>query len=257
MDPLTDYYRSAQAHNTVLVDGKGPERVSLPFAERVRPQDLIFAVSTRGEIQAATGMCSGPWTGESEELAVVRSVVFVSGWYLVVRDLVIGSGEHEVTACWQFSPGRVEMDIETLGVRCVDARGPGLVLIPLVGPRSVEIEQFTGASDPPRGWISLNGTDVPAPHLRYHVSCPLPVSLFWSLLPVSGAASAGFKASRRDREDHGTTLEIRFPDGKVDLLSFDLVSGESLGSKKDAMRCGLSLERLDKNGSRLLSDTLE
>jgi hypothetical protein len=256
-DPLTDYYRSAQAHNTVLIDGKGPQRVSLPFTERVRAQDLVFAVSARGEIQAATGMSTGPWTDENAELAVVRSAVFVSGSYWVVRDLVIGSGEHEVTACWQFSPGRIEMDIETLGVRCVDARGPGFVLIPLVGPRPIEIEQFTGASDPPRGWISLNGTDIPAPHLRYHVSCPLPVSLFWALLPVSRAAWAGFKASRRDREDDGTTLEMRFPDGKVDLLSFDSVSGESLGSKKDAMRCGLSLERLDKNGSRLLSDTLE
>ncbi len=256
-DPLTDYYRSAEAHNTVLIDGKGPERVSLPFTERVRPQDLVFAVSARGEIQAATGMCTGPWTDESAELAVVRSVVFVSGSYWVVWDLVIGSGEHAVAACWQFSPGRIELEIETLGVRCVDARGPGLVLIPLVGPLPLEIEEFTGASDPPRGWISLNGTDVPAPHLRYHVSCPLPVSLFWALLPVSGAASAGFRASRRDREDNGTTLEIRFPDGKVDLLSFDPVSGESLGSRRDTMRCGLSLERLDKNGSRLLSVTVE
>jgi hypothetical protein len=255
-DPFTEHYRSAEAHNTVLIDGRGPERAALPFEERIRAQDSVFSASPLGEIQAITGICSGPRSDEHGDSALVRSVVFVSGLYWVVRDLVMGSGEHEVTACWQFSPGRTEMDLDTFGVRCVDARGPGFALIPLAGARTLEIERFTGASDPPRGWVSLTGTDVPATCLRYNVSCSLPAVLFWALLPVSRRTRTGFRASRRDEEDQGTTLEIELPDGTRDLLSFDPPPEARIPPSKDAMWCGISLERLDKAGTPLAAVSL-
>ena len=42
-DVLSDYYRSAGAHNTVLVDGCGPDRATTPFPLRDRRDVTVNA----------------------------------------------------------------------------------------------------------------------------------------------------------------------------------------------------------------------
>ena len=44
--PLTDHYRSASAHNMILIDGHGPERAGLSFLERTRCAGEDFSWSS-------------------------------------------------------------------------------------------------------------------------------------------------------------------------------------------------------------------
>lgn len=224
-DVLTDHYRSPEAHSMVLVGGRGLERSALPFGQRVRPAGGDFAWERRGRIEVASGVQAGLWPGcrdgTTAAIAVTRTVVFVDSQYWVVRDMVLGDGPREVSVSWQFAPGRVEIDVKSLVVRCVDERGARFELIPLEGPSPLGAELATGMLFPPRGWVSLGGMDLPATQVRFTAAANLPFCLIWALLPYAGGESSGVRASLRHATDGRATVEIAFGTGHKDRLVFD------------------------------------
>lgn len=245
---MTDYYRSAAAHNVILIDGKGPQRSALPYREKTRSARSSFFYSGNEALEVATGVCSGPWPHIDGELDLVTTIIFVRPEYWIVRDLIVGEGIREVTGCRQFFPGRVEIDIETLAARCTDARGPGFELIPLVGSLSLEIEQFTGAMGPPRGWVSIDGSDFPGTAFRYNVKGTLPLCLIWILLPFSGRPFSGLQATRVDEEAGETSLEIRSTDGRLDLFTLVRPTKEDILASGDRVHGRIRLKRSHRDG---------
>src|SRR5271157_604755 len=218
-DKLTQYYRSPAAHSQILIDGKGPDRSALAFQERIRKAGPEFSCWNNASLDVATGICHGPWDGVSDRYVLTRTVVFVKPHYWIIRDLVEGEGEHEISACWQFFPGRVEVDIKTLTARCEDARGPRFELVPLSGSDGADVEISTGMLSPPRGWVSLNGSDVPGTSCIYLVKATLPVTLVWLLLPVDKGPASGVQSTRRDSAEGEVHLEIQFPEGRTDMIT--------------------------------------
>ncbi|MCA1959987.1 MAG: heparinase II/III family protein [Desulfomonile sp.] len=243
-DPLTDHYRSPEAHSMLLVDGRGPERWISPFRDRVKPARGQFSWKRCGSIEIASGMasfqahCTVP--DSADTLSVARTVVFVDGRYWVVRDLVLGGGTHEVTCCWQFAPGRVEIDVKSLVVTCMDARGARFRLMPLAGPHVLGVELATGMLSPPRGWVSLGGADIPAPGLRFIADAPLPCCLVWVLMPCSGGGDSEVHAARTDAADGRVAVEIARETGSTERIilgapsRLDAISG-ALGALDDVI----------------------
>ncbi|MGB6068663.1 MAG: alginate lyase family protein [Desulfomonilaceae bacterium] len=217
-DKLTQYYRSSAAHNVILIDNCGPDRSTLRFREKVRGAGPDFSSWSDESLDVVTGVCRGPWEGVRDKYVLTRTVVFVKPDYWIVRDVIEGSGEHEISACWQFYPGRVEVDIKTLAARCVDARGPGFELMPLLADNRADIEISTGLLSPPRGWVSLNGSDVPATSCIYRMKTFLPITLIWLLLPFDKGSVSGIQAIRRDTDLGEVILEIQFQEERSDLI---------------------------------------
>ncbi len=232
-DKLTQYYRSSAAHSQILIDGKGPDRSTLAFQERIRKAGPELSCWSDASLDVSTGICRGPWDGVSDKYVLIRTVVFVKPHYWIIRDLAEGEGEHELSACWQFFPGRVEVDIKTLTARCEDARGPGFEVLPLLGSNRADVEISTGLLSPPRGWVSLNGSDVPGTSCIYLVKATLPVTLVWLLLPVDKGTVSRVKAIRRDSAEGEVDLEIQFPEGRTDMITLgkERVEGKSLRSR--------------------------
>lgn len=218
-DPLTDCYRSTGSHNSILIDGKGASRTSLSFSRRTRPAGEDFSWSASGPLEIASGLYRGPWEKDELPVTVLRTILFVCGEYWIVRDFVAGSGDHDVTTCWQFFPGRVEIDIETYALRFVDTRGPRFELWPVPGNKAPEIEIFTGATHPPRGWVSIEGADYPATNCRYNFRTGLPFTMMWLLLPSRGRSISGIKQNFEIQDDETHALEIQFPQGHTDFIS--------------------------------------
>jgi len=137
--PLTGYYRSAVAHNMILIDRKGPERLRLAFQERVRSAggslgfhhetldinpDLSLESSLLSQkkglecsIDTLTGVCKDYLDERGARITVTRTVSFWAHEYWIIQDSVRGHGKHTVTVCWQFSPGEVEIDPSTFVIR--------------------------------------------------------------------------------------------------------------------------------------------
>lgn len=219
--PMTDYYRSYAAHNVILIDGHGPDRSGMAFHNTIRPPGEDFHWLCQDDLEVATGICRGPWRHTtSGESFLGRTVAFVRREYWVIRDVITGDGSHEITACWQFFPGLVDVDIKTHAAVCVDARGPGFQLVPLAGRQDVHMEILTGSLCPPRGWVSMNGTDLQATACRYSVRAVLPMTMIWVLVPFSGRSQSGITVQRTDGERGDIVVEIALQDGSRDILTF-------------------------------------
>lgn len=183
--PMTDGYRSASAHNMLLLDGRGPIRSGLGIPERIRSSRNQLIWINRGDICGMTGICRNYRDDSGAVFHITRSVLFVDARYWVIRDTAMGAGLHTLTACWQFFPGNVEMDAKTRIIRSIDHPGKGLVLIPYAGFHHAEVASFTGCRNPYAGWTSIDGKDTPACHFRFSVRGMLPITLDWILCPVS------------------------------------------------------------------------
>jgi len=145
-------------------------------------------------------------------------VVFIRPHYWIVRDFVQGSGNPEITVCWQFAPGRVEVENKTLSALFLDYRGASLQVLPLLGHLAARVEMHTGLLHPPRGWVSMNGADLPATTCLYSVNSPLPETLIWLLIPFSGRPDSGITVTRHDQDDSSVILEVSFRQGGTDWV---------------------------------------
>lgn len=217
-DTLTDHYRSAAAHTMVLVDGVGPGRSTREFHERISPAGQDFTSTSTESVDMVTGTCRGSW-GPGTELTAMRTAIFIKPRYWLILDRISGTGGHELTWCWQFFPGRVEVDRNDLALRCVDLRGPGFEVIPLRDREGMEIDLQAGSLSPCRGWVSMGGRDVPAFTCRYAISASLPHKQAWVLMPHSRGQVSGVHASLKEEEDGTLTFEVSFPEGSTDLIT--------------------------------------
>jgi hypothetical protein len=91
------------------------------------------------------------------------------------------------------------------------------------------VEISTGLLSPARGWVSLNGSDVPGTNCIYLVKATLPVTLVWLLLPVDKGTISGVRATRRDSAEGEVDLEIQFPEGRTDMITLGKERVEAKG----------------------------
>ncbi len=240
---LTEHYRSAAAHNTILINGKGVDQTRVGFQERVKSAGKKLHWTRRAGLEIVSGVCTGPWAGTDEECIVVRTVLFVDNHYWLVRDMVSGTGNLEVTACWQFVPGQVEINHKTCVARFIDARGPGLLVVPLTGTLPYQVEMATGLTIPPRGWISSHGTDLPATSLRYAADISTSATLAWLLIPVFGKTADSINASRRD-EDDTVRVEVAFENKFTDRISWQSQENDSRDPHRAMSHEGIRFSRI-------------
>ncbi len=183
---LTDYYRSAAAHNMPLPDGAAPDYASLNFSQRVKPPGEKLSWSLAGPLEMAAGVFDGPWEPGLSGVALSRTVICARQEYWIVRDMISGQGRHQVRVGWQFAPGKLVMPEHQRFLDYLDRHNLlRLRLIPITVSAKPAIEILEGSLEPPGGWVSRGGQDYPAPQARYTWDAELPCSLVWVLLPIS------------------------------------------------------------------------
>ena len=171
-------------------------------------------------LEVAVGVVGGRWGAGASDVVVSRTVIFVKPDYWVVRDVLFGTGLHAIIACWQFFTGLVLEESGNTRIASVDERGSGLELIPLLGSEEAEYDVKTGSLRPPRGWVSLNGSDQPATSCRCTIKADLPVTLLWVVLPYSRRDRSTVRATRDDRENREIRVAISFPGTHEDRFTF-------------------------------------
>lgn len=186
--PFSHWYRSAAAHNMILVDGKGPLRSGLTYRERIEPAGKTFFFSEGDEEPLACGVCR--WDQGDDDgppLTVTRTAASAPGGGWIITDAIEGTGNHAVTVCWQLFPGRGRYNSRTGAFRYENASGSGgctLLLMP--GAPRPAVVHSRGRLRPLAGWVSIGGRDVPADHLRFTFVATLPLALKWEIRPPQG-----------------------------------------------------------------------
>lgn len=213
----TSFYRTTEAHNTVLVDGCGQNRREQTIAEWVESarDKTVWRSDDRADVAIAT--YDAGYAGLDTDIAHRRAVMFVKPNYFLIFDELTGEGQHTYEAFFHFMPYRVLIDPDTRAVRTGRMTPPNLEILPLVNmtPRLI-----CGQNDPVQGWLAIGGQDVPAPVAIYKKRATLPFRTGYALVPFTDGTTASV-TSRIIRQGNTWNVRIIHPDGHMDRIKMD------------------------------------
>jgi hypothetical protein len=188
--PWHDYFRSARAHNVVLVDGQDQSVLTTTWAirDRARPKDVRWKFSP--DVDFVTGAHDG-YRRLSSPALHRRSLLFMrKERRLIIRDDLEGAGRHAVEALFHGAPSVMfqktgqphRWRIQGRNV-CVNVRFLASVSKSDTAP-GVEYRIAKGTVDPIDGWYASDyGVKAPAPvlHVAFQdVAFPVRLyTVFW------------------------------------------------------------------------------
>ncbi len=186
----TSNYRSALTHNVVVIDGIEPQRMSRPILERIN--------SSRNSIIAFEGQDFTAVTGRSNELTDVagnvcpikRTLILLKKGSWIILEHMFGSGFHEVIHNWQFSTDVINMERVERNIIMASGETGGLVIRIMLPTIPIEIDSAYGSTNPPKGWVSVAGTDQPAHSARYRTKTMLPTRFCWLITKLKNNEKA-------------------------------------------------------------------
>jgi hypothetical protein len=177
-----DYFRSTQAHSTVIMDGQPQAVPAGPFRWQARPTARLRCWVPTPEADFADADHSA-YLRLADGLVHRRRVVFVREGYWVLVDDLEGSGEHHVALRFQLAPIDLQLD-PAMWARVHGRAGRGLLIRPFAAvPLSASVHN--GELVPMQGWVSqVYGRRAPAPALVYSTVTSLPFRIMTLLLPT-------------------------------------------------------------------------
>ena len=200
-EPLsTSYFRNPEAHNVVLIDGKGSPR----SADRKTDAQLT-AWQTTPQADFAAG------TTDFDGFHHQRSVLFVKPNYWVVVDQISGaagdSTPHEIQRLFHFpiGPAKAENNI----ARTAFTEGTNLQ-IQVADSAKLELGS---------GWIPTEGAKAQsAPVAFYKVKGALPMTLVTVLTPFNQAGALP-KIEKLPSDGSNAQIRVSFADGQSDDIA--------------------------------------
>lgn len=170
-----DAFRSAAAHNVMVVDGleMHPFRADEPFRMPACARFQVEEFSEASDEVALTGSHDGFGHGGAPLRVRRRIVLDRTGGTVEVSDQVVGEGEHRLESLIHLAPG---WEAETAGSDAVLVRrGEQEVEISFAGHQALTVEP---------GWVSSEyGRRDPAPRLRAVAGADLPAGITYRIDP--------------------------------------------------------------------------
>lgn len=177
-----DYFRSADAHSTVIIDGANQADPDGPFSWRGKKPAAWLERCETGDNWQLIQAAREDLASLKDPVTHRRRVLFAdAGWWLVIDDL-IAQREHEVAVRFQFNSIEVQKE-DDQWVRALGKKGSALSLKCFCASE-IDIDIASGSLHPLKGWVSPNyGQQHPAPALTFTVNDQLPLRLMTLFLP--------------------------------------------------------------------------
>jgi hypothetical protein len=214
--PWRTYFRSARAHNALIVDGQGqalahrvfrwlfpPTGRTLCWQQHdngTGPFDATASVDADGggrwppsEKGYGQGTCPVDYyEGEHNGFRRLpgrpvhrRVALAVRGEYWLVLDILLGRGSHEVELPLHFHPS-MDLTVETQRLHAISESGVGATVV-VCASSALDIGTARGREDPIDGWFSPGyGRKVPSTTVRVRTRTPLPMWVAWLVAPFRG-----------------------------------------------------------------------
>jgi hypothetical protein len=173
-----DYFRSTQAHNTLVIDGQGQAQPGGPFKWLNLCPARLENWTTLPHLDYACGMHEG-YSRLKDPVVHSRRVVFVKPdrWFLL--DDLTGAGTHSLQFFFHFHPdAQLRIDEHACWATKSDRR------FLVAGDSLVSLDAGRGGEGPAQGWYSRDyGDREPAPVLVGKSHCSVPARFPWILWP--------------------------------------------------------------------------
>jgi hypothetical protein len=195
---LTSSYRSALAHNVVLVGGIEPQRMGLPILERIKPSRESVRFHEGDGFVAVSGGFDELKDLSGNACNLKRTLIFLKNGIWIVLEHILGLGFHEIIHNWQFSTYVRKVKLEKRNKIVAYGKSGGFVIRMMSPTLQSKVDQAYGATNPPRGWVSTAGTDQPAHCVRFRTKTPLPSIFCWLMYGLNneGAAPLGIEITK-------------------------------------------------------------
>lgn len=174
---LRDYFRSSEAHNVLVIDGRSSSEPGSQFNWRSRAEARCDAWIGEERFDLFEGSHDG-YRRLADPATHRRSILFLKNDYWIVRDLVETAGEHDYSLNFHFD----------VGVKTTVGDGGAWV-----GGDDHRIFTFgdNGIWEQKESWISKNhGNRVNAPLMRFTSAGDGPQEFFTFILPVGDGVDA-------------------------------------------------------------------
>lgn len=180
------YFRSARAHNALLVDGQGQTYAHRIFRWVFPPEARTLAWQSSERVDYFEGQVGG-YRGVPGVTGHRRIVLAVRGEYWLILDGLLGRGDHELELPLHMPP-EIHVESKTGRLRLSSKAGP-IATVLTWGSHAPSVGTARGQEQPIDGWFSPGyGRKVPATSARLRASGPLPIWIAWLVLPHAGTA---------------------------------------------------------------------
>ena len=172
-----DKFRGTAAHNTLQLDGRNQSNPKGPFAWEQLTKTKAESWITGQTFDLFVGSHDGYSLAENPMIHQ-RWVFFRKPKFWLVRDLILGTGKHQLDLRWHLNPTLSES--EPAGRRFVSSeKSAGIALFTPEGqPWSKSVEQGE--------WSQAYGTKEPATEVRFTIETTLPAEFATLLAPTGG-----------------------------------------------------------------------
>ena len=224
---LTHYFRSARAHNTVLVDGKGQAR-KFTQASKLATQGRNEWMTTESfdfvSSEYVEGYAIDPYNVEGrvieldESLSHRRTIFYIKPGYWILCDLIRGGDEdtHTLEQVFHLAPLYTpdaadvfqagEVAVSPSAIVTQNAGVANLAILP-VDTNGLQVRAQKGETSPAVGWYGVLG-EFPAWDVTLEREATLPARLDAVLFPMAPGATAHPTVQRLRADPHVTAFRI-------------------------------------------------
>ena len=222
-DPLRkSWYLQAEAHNTLLVDGKGDFTKTQTWESRLQPVgSRIVQWQSNDRYDWAVLQHDG---FQAQSVRWVRHFILLKGIGAVLVDQVESPAEHEYTWLFHLLPCSPVVEPESKSVSTGFAE-KNLLLLPAAAPALSQPKLAAG-------WINRQSRNLTAPVVRYTTRSQSALQAYL-FLPVAGKTNAPTQLSQR-LEGDAITLNLTGPFG---AKSIKIVRSSAAGKDTYILTC--------------------
>ena len=183
---LRDYFRSSEAHSTLLIDEKSSSEAGGKFSWKTKAEATVNSWISQARFDFFEGSHDGYQRLKKSPATHTRSILFLKNDYWIMRDYVETPGEHDYKLNFQFA-GATNPSIEPAqnGDFCVSETS--------ANETGLRLFTFGDNGDWQRGngWISpCYGKRISAPLLRFASGGRGSQEFFTFMLPTDAASAA-------------------------------------------------------------------
>jgi hypothetical protein len=184
------FFRSTQAHNTVVVDGESQSRPGGSFSWAHKATTRLLSHFNLWDFEYVDAEHDG-YMDLRNHIMHRRRLIHVRPHYWIVLDDLRGRGEHDFDFLYHFAQDAELFIVGEERKGDIDCRaqiGDAALQLFLYGSGPMRAEAVCGQTNPIQGWASRRyGERHPSPVLRASMRSPAPVSMMTFLVPGNEA----------------------------------------------------------------------
>ncbi len=206
-DKWRDYFISSRAHNTILIDGEGQQRI--PKVETHRASAPMTNRWISGSnLDFASGTYENGYGSQHIPVIHSRYVVFKKKDYWLVLDYLVDDSNRQFEVLYHFTPGEVRVNEADHSVQTVYPDGKNIRLT-AAATLPLKVSVVKGQENPEQGWISHHsGERTATPTVIFKGEGRLPLKIATVIEPFQNNKQSAVRIEFQDSPSNQANIIV-------------------------------------------------